>query len=232
MSDNNIADRLIQVLDWDNKKGGKKEVLIRITSLCNLRCGFCFARDDFGIPPKSLILDSLKDRLKSVAEKSDIFLNITGGEPLVRSDFFEILSDLVRLFNVRNVNLQTNATLINRRNAMNLVKNNVRSAFVGLPALNEEDYYRLTGKRDGFRSAIRGIHSLLDAGIKVCLNIILTGMSLKDFDNIPGFVLKEFGKSLSVNLSTLSPGTPENFLMKYGVEYPEAGMIFQKTYFR
>ncbi|MCX7958685.1 MAG: radical SAM protein [Deltaproteobacteria bacterium] len=220
------------MLRWDGKKGGKTEILIRITSLCNLRCSFCFADYNFGNIGADEVLKSVISKLhqEGIEGDSDIFVNITGGEPLVRKDFFEILRNLKRIFKRHTVNLQTNAVLITEELAENMYKNNIRSAFVGLPAITERTYNKLTGRKGLFGYALRGINYLIKSGIDVCLNIILTKLSIKEFRRIPDFVSERFGRDVSVNLSTLSPGTPAQFLEKFGVDYMEAGKIFQDVY--
>lgn len=232
MLNNHIENKIVQLLKWDKTKEKNIEVLIRITSNCNLRCRFCFAKDEFGNPTPAKIAEYIINKLsrKGIKNKSNISFNITGGEPLVRRDFFDVLQILKRGFGDYSVNIQTNAILVDDEIAKKLSKYNVVSAFVSLPALNSKTYYRLTGSRDGFFRALKGIKRLKEAGIEVCLNFVLTKLSLSNFLEIPTFVFKQFGKTVSVNLSTLSPGTPELFLIKYGVSYPIAGKLFKEIY--
>ncbi|MCX7943610.1 MAG: radical SAM protein [Deltaproteobacteria bacterium] len=207
------------------------EILLRITSLCNLRCKFCFVRENFGSPPIDEIVDLVGKELK-YKSLSKIWVNITGGEPLIRGDLKDLLSTIGAYSKECGINLQTNATLITHDLAVMLKKNGVKSAFVGIPALTNESYFVLTGKKDGLITAIKGIKCLMSVGIYVCLNFVLSRLVMEDFYEIPDFVLKNFGNSISVNLSTLSPGTPEDFFKKYGLDYQVAGRILQDVYFK
>ncbi len=232
MVDTNYNSPFVQLLRWDKNKKKGVEILLRITSFCNLRCRYCFSRENFGSPSVNELFKTLKFVMKRERIRSDstVLLNITGGEPLVRRDLFEILVRFGHIFENHSVNIQTNATLITKEVAKRLYRYNVKSAFVGLAALNNQDYVKLTGLEGGFTDALTGIHYLIDAGIEVCLNFVLSKVVIDDFLQIPEFVISEFGNFVSVNLSTLSPGTPEDFLKKYGVSYPYAAMLFEKIY--
>lgn len=232
MNYKNDIDQYVQVLKWDENKGINAEVLLRITSLCNFKCKYCLAYKQFENLDLENLIDYMLKKIYGEGIKLDfkVLINITGGEPFVRKDIINILKGLKRRLGNYSINIQTNATLIDFTIAKMLYQNNVRSAFVGFPSINKENYHRLTGAKNMYDKAIKGIHNLLNAKIDVCLNFILSRITFEEFEHIPSFVLSEFGKSASVNLSTLSPGTPLEFLKKYGVSYPEAGEIFQRVY--
>ncbi|MGB9600506.1 MAG: radical SAM protein [Myxococcota bacterium] len=233
MNDKDTINQYIQIIKWGGSKDINAELLLRITSLCNMRCRYCFAARKFEkISAERLIALMLK-RLseEGIGLNSGILITITGGEPLLREDLIELLRGLKRILGNYKINIQTNATLINRDMAKKLLQSNVRSAFIGFPSINRKNYYLLTGVKNGYEQAIRGVNSLIEAKIDVCLNFILHKMTIEEFEDIPSFIVNNFGKSVSVNLSTLSPGTPMEFLREYGIPYSEAGKILQRAYF-
>lgn len=232
MNANNFTSPFIELIRWEGSKDIKIELLLRITSLCNLRCKYCFSQKRFGSPDLENILIGLKKIIKdeSIKPRDPVLINITGGEPLIRKDLFLLLESLRVVLKNYSVNLQTNATLIDDIVARRLRSLNISSAFVGIAALSEKDYSSLTQRRGYYDKALAGIENLLNVGIAVCINFVMSRVLEKGFQDLPAFIYDRFGGAVSVNLSSLSPGTPEEFLRSYGIDYRRCGRIFEKVY--
>ncbi|UCC11298.1 MAG: radical SAM protein [candidate division WOR-3 bacterium] len=87
-----------------------------VTSNCNIRCRHCYQNDftdkeDLDTRTIGRIVDTLgstlQDRLISV--------NLTGGEPFLRNDFFDILEMLSGRKNVQELYIITNGTVIDQK---------------------------------------------------------------------------------------------------------------------
>ena len=71
-----------------------KDLFIEITSRCNARCEHCGSSCGDFIPKDEISADELKKTLLDISQHynaNEILLNITGGEPLIRKDLFEIM---------------------------------------------------------------------------------------------------------------------------------------------
>ncbi len=71
-----------------------KDLFLEVTSRCNAKCEHCGSNCGYDIPEDEISAELIKKALKEVAEKycaNDILLNITGGEPLMRKDLFEMM---------------------------------------------------------------------------------------------------------------------------------------------
>ena len=71
-----------------------KDLFIEITSRCNARCEHCGSSCGNFIPKDEISADELKKTLLDISQHynaNEILLNITGGEPLIRKDLFEIM---------------------------------------------------------------------------------------------------------------------------------------------
>ena len=88
-----------------------------------------------------------------------IQLCITGGEPLLRKDFFEILGYAHSLG--YRWGMTSNATLIDRDTAHRLALTGMRTISVSIDGL-EETHDRLRGMKGGYRRAMEGIRNLID----------------------------------------------------------------------
>src|SRR5437867_6064129 len=83
-----------------------------LTFRCNERCIHCYLdHEDHG----EMATAEIKDVLDQLAEAGTFFLTLSGGEILLRKDFFEILEYARGL--LFNVKLKTNAILIGEKEA-------------------------------------------------------------------------------------------------------------------
>ena len=87
-------------------------VQLDVTYRCNERCVHCYLdHDDHG----EMTLAEIRDVLDQMAEAGVFFLTISGGEVLMRMDFFDILAHArARMFSVK---VKTNAFMIREAEA-------------------------------------------------------------------------------------------------------------------
>jgi cyclic pyranopterin phosphate synthase len=143
---------------------------ISLTDHCNFRCSYCMPVEEMEWMPSSKLMN--KDEILSLSE---IFISLgvkkirlTGGEPLVRKEFPEILERLAS-FPVE-LTLTTNGVLI-QKHIQNLKKAGVRSVNVSLDTLNREKFHKLT-RRDQFEQVWDNILLLLQEGFRVKVNAV------------------------------------------------------------
>mgnify|MGYP000255081123 FL=1 len=104
-----------------NEKLQLESIDFMITNRCNLRCAHCCA-DSSVIEEKDLLsTEDVFDIADKIIEANPRIITITGGEPMLRYDFMELAAYIRRNFQGK-VALMTNATLINKRNALELSK--------------------------------------------------------------------------------------------------------------
>jgi radical SAM protein with 4Fe4S-binding SPASM domain len=120
------------------------------------------------------MLAEWENRYKIVFSPS---FNITGGEPLLRHDIFEIL----RLITGRGFDtyLLSNGVLIDRERAQRISDVGVRGVQVSIEG--PEKVHEMIRGRGSFSSAMTGVHHLLDADIKVTLNVTLSDINADYF---------------------------------------------------
>lgn len=81
------------------------------TWICNLTCEFCYAEDLMYAQkkPPNIEIDAVRDLMEQAKKLGLIHVNVTGGEPLVRRDIFDLIDaipkDIV-------VSIVTNSTLL------------------------------------------------------------------------------------------------------------------------
>lgn len=88
---------LEQLYDYRQKLYEKpilKDLFLEVTSRCNARCHHCGSSCGDFIPEEEISAEALKKTLLDISKHynaTNIVLNVTGGEPLVRKDLFEIM---------------------------------------------------------------------------------------------------------------------------------------------
>ena len=108
----------LELIDYNNKNE-LVSVDIAITALCNLKCLHCAnSVMEVAGEPSTEELKSVFQILSKIGVKT---ICITGGEPLVRKDFFELTEFARERFD--KLCLMSNATLINEDNAIFLADN-------------------------------------------------------------------------------------------------------------
>ncbi len=147
---------------------------IKLGYSCNSNCVFCGEAESRHLGDKSTA--EVKRELAAIpAGISEIVL--TGGEPTIRRDFFEIISLASRLFGL--VQVQTNARMFSypefAARASGLPN---LQFFVSFAAPDPQTHDSLTRARGSFIQAVAGIKNLKSAGKFVILNCVITKKNL------------------------------------------------------
>jgi len=156
-----------------------------LTERCNLRCLHCYQT---GVGKEELSLGEIREVLTEVGELlaawSESYhlefspsFNVTGGEPFLRLDLFEILAAMAE--SGFGIYLLSNGTLIDRARAEKLAGIGVKGVQVSIEG-PEEVHDSIRGK-GSFAASRQGIGHLLDAGLQVTLNATLSELNGADF---------------------------------------------------
>ncbi len=127
------------------------------------------------------IITEVSDMLNAWSETYDITFspsfNVTGGEPFLRQDIFEILAEIGR--KGFDIYLLSNGILINREKAKMLSGLGVKGVQVSIEGPKE--IHEIIRGKGSFYSSLRGVQCLFEAGIKVTLNITLSEINAGHF---------------------------------------------------
>ena len=156
-----------------------------VTLACNLRCIHCHAAS--GKPsPDELTTEEGHKLLEEIARIQEFrMLVITGGEPLVRKDIFDLLSYGKKLG--FNYVMATNATLITQEIAHRLRENNVRGVAVSIDSYRSEVHNFIRRNPKALELAVRGIKNAKDAGLVVQVNFTAMGYNIEDLEGTIDF---------------------------------------------
>ena len=157
---------------------------ISLTEKCNLRCTYCMPADGVQLTPKNSLMnvDEIFSIAKIFVDHGVNKIRLTGGEPLVRKDFSEILKRLNSLN--ADLSLTTNGILVDRF-IDDFKAYNLRSINVSLDTL-QADKFKFITRRDQFLKTYENISLLVQNGFNIKLNVVL----IKNFndDEIKSFI--------------------------------------------
>ena len=169
-------------------------IRLSITDVCNFKCGYCLPNGyqiDKSDNRKFLNLEEIK-RLAKVFSKLGVSkIRLTGGEPTVRKDFFEIINVLKNEAGIKKVVITTNGYHLDKK-AKLLVDSGLNGINISIDSLDRETFKNITG-HDRLPEILKGIKNLQDLqfnNIKINA-VLLNGInaSEKDFDNWSKFCL-------------------------------------------
>ena len=151
------------------KSRENRSVLFEITRRCNLHCLHCCVdaerETDYEMP-----FDDLVMALNKIISWKPRQISLTGGEPLVREDIFDILEYLNKKYDGR-VTLSTNGTLINEKNVDVLIRY-LDQIDISIDGVDEATCSRIRGQ-GVFEKIIRTVHLLHKKGFSaITLSII------------------------------------------------------------
>lgn len=140
-----------------------RHLFLELTLQCNANCFHC-GSNCTSQAGEELSLSEYKKLLEEVKEDFDIRklqLCITGGEPLLRKDFFNIMSYAHALG--YRWGMTSNATLIDKETAHKLAQCGMSTISVSIDGLRDT-HDTLRGMKGGYDRAMRGIQNLIDEG--------------------------------------------------------------------
>ncbi|MCV9933260.1 GTP 3',8-cyclase MoaA [Flavobacterium sp. LS1R47] len=197
---------------------GRKHNYLRISLIekCNLRCTYCMPADGITLTPKNELMsaEEVFAIAQTFVQNGVDKIRLTGGEPLLRKDFPEIISKLAT-FNIK-LSLTTNGILIDRHLAV-LKQFNVRDINLSLDTLIASKFNSIT-LRNQFDKVIDNLHLLLNNDFNVKVNVVL----IKGFneDEIIDFI--ELTKFLPLSIRFIE------FMPFAGNAWDKSKMVSQK----
>lgn len=149
-------------------KNKPRLIFWELTKGCNLRCIHCRASATELSAPSDLSTGAACDIIDQIAEVSKPILVLSGGEPLFRSDIFQ----LARYGTDKGlrVALATNGTLVSKEVARMIVDSGVQRVAISLDGADAVTHDSFRGIPGAFEAAIAGFRNLKNMGMSVQIN--------------------------------------------------------------
>lgn len=154
-----------------------------ITYRCNLRCSHCYQTGPSG--EEELSTEKVYSVLDELADLGSLYLTFTGGEILLRRDFF----DIARYARKREFALRlfTNGTLIDEEVADKIKALNTMAVEISLYGMDPASHEGITLVKGSFDKTMRGFRLLKERGVNVIVKSTIMKENLSQFDRLMDF---------------------------------------------
>jgi AdoMet-dependent heme synthase len=153
-----------------------------ITRSCNLNCLHCRAAAERGPYKDELTTEECFQFINEVAAFSKPVLILTGGEPLLREDVFEIASYGTR--QGLRVVMAINGTLFSAEKARAAKQAGIQRVSISLDGASAASHDQFRGVIGAFAGAMEGIRYLKEAGLAFQINTTVTKRNLGEIEDI------------------------------------------------
>jgi cyclic pyranopterin phosphate synthase len=146
---------------------------ISLTDRCNLRCVYCMPEQ--GVPKlfhEDILTYEELLRLARLSVRLGIEkIRLTGGEPLIRKNIFELIKELREIPAIKDISLTTNGVLLAEK-ARSLWEAGIKRINISLDTLNPQNYARIT-RFDYFDRVWEGIQEAERIGFSpIKINVV------------------------------------------------------------
>ncbi len=170
-------------------------IRLSVTDVCNFKCGYCLPNGyqaDKSDNRKFLDLEEIRRLAKVFSKLGVCKIRLTGGEPTVRNDFFEIIKILKGEAGIKKVVITTNGYHLDEK-AKLLVDSGLNGINISIDSLNRNTFKTITG-HDRLPEILKGIQILQDLNFdNIKINAVLLNninASENDFDTWREFLRK------------------------------------------
>ena len=174
---------------------GRKFPYIRlsISDVCNFKCGYCLP-DGYKIDKSDnrtfINTEEIKRLARALSELGVSKIRLTGGEPTIRKDFFEIIKIIKENSGIKKTVITTNGYKLDK--IANDIKNSGLDGInISIDSLDPKTFKKITG-HDRLEEILRGIKNLQKLNFKnIKINaVLLKGIndSEHDFDSWAQFI--------------------------------------------
>lgn len=170
-----------------------------LTARCNFDCPMCYVhlkQEDIEAQGKELTATQWIEIAREAKERGMVFALLTGGEPFVRKDFFEIYDAMKEMGIVVSIN--SNGSMLTGKIRDRLLENPPCRMNISLYGGYNQTYENMCGQ-PVFENVVENIRVLKNAGVDISLNLSITPYNCQDLPQI-----FEIAKELDVNVRASS----------------------------
>ena len=154
-----------------------------LTARCNLMCRMCYiASNSEENHRRELSAAKWLEIARQARDSGLMVANITGGEPLMKEDFWELHDGLTKLGVVYTLN--TNGTTMTKESVKRLAQSPPFRVLVSVYGGSEDTYAKLTTHGRWFNQARAGVENLLEAGVRTLVRMTLVRDNLHELESV------------------------------------------------
>ncbi|HDP70009.1 MAG TPA: heme b synthase [Actinobacteria bacterium] len=159
-----------------------------ITGVCNLKCAHCRASAISERDPNELSTEECFALIDNIASFSNPVIILTGGEPLMREDVFDI-AEYGMEKGLRMV-MAPNGTLITDEVARKMAEVGIPRISVSLDSAIREVHDEFRGVKGAFEASLKGLEKAKRAGVEFQINTTITKRNIDEIEDILNLAIK------------------------------------------
>jgi radical SAM protein with 4Fe4S-binding SPASM domain len=203
------------------KLGTPLSVHLDLTYRCNERCVHCYLdHKDYG----EMTTVEIKNLLDQLADAGVFFLTLSGGEILLRKDFFEILEYAREL--TFCVKLKSNAIMIRDPEARRIRSLGVESIQVSIYSHRLDVHDAITKVPGSLKRSVDAIRFLKSYGIKVIVANVLMTENRQDYPGVKALAL-ELGVECTLDPTVTPKMDGDRSVLRLNVDLTSLERVFR-----
>ncbi|MGL4369040.1 MAG: radical SAM protein, partial [Spirochaetota bacterium] len=216
-------------------------IFCELTRRCNLACIHCRAEAADAACADELTTEQVKKNIiDAVKEVSSPILVLTGGEPLMRPDIFEIAQYAAEK-NLPTA-LATNGTLIDGSIARQIKESGIRRVSISIDGIDAATHDSFRGVAGAFDAALRGARILREQGVPFQFNVSVAQRNKDQLKSLLALAKKEGAAALHLFMlvpvgcgiqiagtEMISAEEYERILSWFSDEAPRSGLEMKAT---
>lgn len=163
-----------------------------VTNRCNFKCKHCYSRTD---PSEELDAGTLFACIEKVVKAGVLSINFGGGEPLLRSELFDIAA-FASAQGLR-VSMNSNGYLIDREQAVRLRAAGFSKVGISIDSHIPDAHDGFRGIKGSHRKAVAALAHLKEAGIKTSLSTVICKINHTAIRELTAFSLEHGVRQLN-----------------------------------
>jgi His-Xaa-Ser system radical SAM maturase HxsC len=163
-------------------------VVLSVTQKCNNFCVMCYEPHIMKDNPP---LSELKKHVKELQNPSEIY--ISGGEPTLREDIFEIIDSIKENHPGTKINLITNGRRLSYLPfAKKLAKCRLNKVVTEIFGPSAEVHEAVTQSKGSFEQTMKGVENCLALGVELEIRIVITKINSPYLEETAKFCIGKF----------------------------------------
>ncbi|MCW4006586.1 MAG: radical SAM protein [Candidatus Bathyarchaeota archaeon] len=153
-----------------------------VTRECNMKCSHCYINASPEKPADELDTQQAKDLIDQITQVSRPMLILSGGEPLLRKDIYEIIRYGTQ--KGLRMGMGSNGSLITPQVAKQLKDAGIKTVSISLDSSVPEKHDEFRGVEGAWQKAVDAIKALRENDVLVQVNTTLTMQNYDEIDDI------------------------------------------------